>query len=103
MEAGSNGPWDGLDVVGEAIEADARTLGASVDCGETDGRYVLESAFVSVEGRSVSDACGVAESIVSDALASLGLETEAKAVGVFDERGNFVDVRAESADIANPS
>jgi hypothetical protein len=103
MEVEANAPWTALDTVGDAIEADTRTLGASVAGKEDAGHYVVESAFVSVEASSVPDACRIAESVVAKALATLDLDTHAKALGVYDEEANFFDVRPESGDIANPS
>jgi hypothetical protein len=76
---------EALDALENAVEADQRTLGASV-AGEEDGA----SVFLSVDATSPTDAKAVSDAIVKGALAQLGLETEASALQVYDEEGNFI-------------
>jgi hypothetical protein len=84
-KSGDEGSWEALDAVVAAVEADKRTLGASV-AGEEGGA----SIFLSVDADSPPDARAVSEGIVAGALEKLGFETEANARQVYDADGNFI-------------
>jgi hypothetical protein len=66
----------------DAVEADARTLGASV-AGEGDG----VSVFLSIESPEPSRAKATCEEIVAGALKRLGLKAQPDARQVYDADG----------------
>jgi hypothetical protein len=85
-KSGEEGSWEALDAVVEAVEADNRTLGASVAGGEGG-----VSVYLSVDAESPTSARAVAEEIVTGALQKLGLEAQSSAVQAYDADGSFIE------------
>jgi hypothetical protein len=82
---GKEPPWEALDAVVEAVEADERTVNASA-AGDPDDA----SLFVSLTADDPDDARELAKAIVRRALERLALETHASALQVYDDEGNLV-------------
>jgi hypothetical protein len=84
--SGEPGSWAALEALVGAVEADSRTLGASVS-GEPDGA----SVYLSVEADAPNDAKALAEEVVAAALKTVNLDARARALQLYDADGNFIE------------